>query len=165
MLKMPAMKSHSAVAVFTSKLGCAITDGFGDSYCHPLESLLTIAEEQLLDLTVVEFLSCHHESSSYLVRRTFCDPSLCCLDRSCSSQAAARSTARSGSLISRKAIAIVAPPVSNSTTAVEVIAIALMSTSEPANGVARAQRDRNARARPSVVLPFTCMSRFGNGHV
>ncbi len=87
-----------------------------------------------------------------------CEPAIVSTERT------ARSMARSGSLISRKATAIAAPQVSNSTTAVGVIATAPMYTSEPANGVGRARKERNARARPSAVLPFTCMNRFGNGH-
>jgi hypothetical protein len=76
--------------------------------------------------------------------------------RDCIHKKTARSTARSGSLISRKATAIAAPQVSNSTTAAGVIAIALMSTSEPANVVGHVRKGHSAPAQLSAVLPSTC---------
>jgi hypothetical protein len=38
-----------------------------------------------------------------------------------------------------------------------------IATSEPANVVARARKERNALAPRSAALPSTCMSPFGNG--
>jgi Transposase domain (DUF772) len=74
----------------------------------------------------------------------------------------ARSTARSGSRISRKATAISAPQVSHSTTAAGVIATAPIPTSELANVVGHARKGRSAPVRPSAVLPSTCMNLPGN---
>jgi transposase len=85
-----------------------------------------------------------------------CEPAIVSTER------AARSTARSSLPISRKATAIAAPQVSNSTTVAGVIAIAPIPTLELANVVAHARKNRNAPAQPSAVLPSTCMSPLGN---